>query len=101
MGRAGAWPRLGGLARARACGRRPCLPFRAQCGPRACALWARGSTLNPEPHGRYGCGALGRAGAAVQVTQQLRDLDLGDLMDTPPPGVDEAVAISKVRLRRG
>lgn len=32
------------------------------------------------------------------LTQQLKDLDLGDLMDTPPPGVDEAIAISKVGL---
>jgi arsenite-transporting ATPase len=31
------------------------------------------------------------------LTQQLKDLDLGELMDTPPPGVDEAIAISKVR----
>jgi hypothetical protein len=30
------------------------------------------------------------------LTQQLKDLDLGELMDTPPPGVDEAIAISKV-----
>jgi len=31
-----------------------------------------------------------------QVADQLKDLQLGDLLDTPPPGVDEAVAISKV-----
>lgn len=31
------------------------------------------------------------------LTQQLKDLDLGELMDTPPPGVDEAIAISKVK----
>ncbi|KAF5827661.1 anion-transporting ATPase-domain-containing protein [Dunaliella salina] len=30
------------------------------------------------------------------VADQLKDLQLGDLLDTPPPGVDEAVAISKV-----
>eukprot|EP00879_Flechtneria_rotunda_P015872 GHRR01016599.1.p1 GENE.GHRR01016599.1~~GHRR01016599.1.p1 ORF type:complete len:577 (+),score=165.56 GHRR01016599.1:1133-2863(+) len=30
------------------------------------------------------------------LSQQLKDLDLGELMDTPPPGVDEAIAISKV-----
>ena len=30
------------------------------------------------------------------VTQQLKDLRLGELLDTPPPGVDEAVAIAKV-----
>lgn len=29
-------------------------------------------------------------------SQQLKDLELGELLDTPPPGVDEAVAISKV-----
>lgn len=31
------------------------------------------------------------------LADQLKDLDLGELMDTPPPGVDEAIAISKVR----
>lgn len=31
-----------------------------------------------------------------QIADQLKDLQLGDLLDTPPPGVDEAVAISKV-----
>ncbi len=30
------------------------------------------------------------------VVEQLKDLQLGELLDTPPPGVDEAVAISKV-----
>jgi arsenite/tail-anchored protein-transporting ATPase len=30
------------------------------------------------------------------VSEQLKDLNLGELLDTPPPGVDEAVAISKV-----
>jgi hypothetical protein len=30
------------------------------------------------------------------LSQQLKDLDLGELLDTPPPGVDEAIAISKV-----
>ncbi|KAK9815912.1 hypothetical protein WJX72_011818 [[Myrmecia] bisecta] len=30
------------------------------------------------------------------IAQQLADLKLGDLLDTPPPGLDEAVAISKV-----
>ncbi|KAF8054880.1 ARSA1 [Scenedesmus sp. PABB004] len=30
------------------------------------------------------------------LSGQLRDLDLGALLDTPPPGVDEAIAISKV-----
>jgi hypothetical protein len=30
------------------------------------------------------------------IVEQLKDLQLGELLDTPPPGVDEAVAISKV-----
>ncbi|KAG2485745.1 hypothetical protein HYH03_015554 [Edaphochlamys debaryana] len=30
------------------------------------------------------------------VTEQLKDLQLGELLDTPPPGVDEAIAIAKV-----
>ncbi|MEW5316453.1 MAG: hypothetical protein WDW38_007825 [Sanguina aurantia] len=30
------------------------------------------------------------------VSEQLKDLQLGSLLDTPPPGVDEAIAISKV-----
>lgn len=30
------------------------------------------------------------------IAEQLKDLQLGELLDTPPPGVDEAVAISKV-----
>lgn len=30
------------------------------------------------------------------IADQLKDLQLGELLDTPPPGVDEAVAISKV-----
>jgi hypothetical protein len=30
------------------------------------------------------------------VADQLADLKLGELLDTPPPGLDEAVAISKV-----
>ncbi len=47
------------------------------------------------------------AGAQVQdfmrnmglgmVADQLADLKLGELLDTPPPGLDEAVAIAKVR----
>jgi hypothetical protein len=28
---------------------------------------------------------------------QLSELKLGELLDTPPPGLDEAMAISKVR----
>lgn len=30
------------------------------------------------------------------VAEQIRDLKLGDLLDSAPPGVDEAVAISRV-----
>ena len=30
------------------------------------------------------------------VADQLADLKLGELLDTPPPGLDEAVAIAKV-----
>jgi hypothetical protein len=30
------------------------------------------------------------------VVNQLADLKLGELLDTPPPGLDEAVAIAKV-----
>ncbi len=30
------------------------------------------------------------------ITEQLADLKLGELLDTPPPGLDEAVAIAKV-----
>jgi arsenite/tail-anchored protein-transporting ATPase len=28
---------------------------------------------------------------------QLGELKLGELLDSPPPGLDEAIAISKVR----
>jgi hypothetical protein len=28
--------------------------------------------------------------------EQLGDLKLGELLDTPPPGLDEAIAIAKV-----
>jgi hypothetical protein len=38
---------------------------------------------------------LGGLGLGM-LADQLKDLDLGELMDTPPPGVDEAIAISKV-----
>lgn len=31
------------------------------------------------------------------VVEQLADLKLGELLDSPPPGFDEAVAISKAR----
>lgn len=34
------------------------------------------------------------------VADQLKDLRLGELLDTPPPGIDEAIAIAKVRQRR-
>ena len=30
------------------------------------------------------------------IADQLADLNLGELLDTPPPGLDEAVAIAKV-----
>ena len=30
------------------------------------------------------------------LADQLADLKLGELLDTPPPGLDEAVAIAKV-----
>lgn len=30
------------------------------------------------------------------IAQQLKDLSLGELLETPPPGVDEAIAIAKV-----
>lgn len=30
------------------------------------------------------------------IATQLKELSLGELLDTPPPGVDEAIAISKV-----
>ncbi|PNW69686.1 hypothetical protein CHLRE_24g755097v5, partial [Chlamydomonas reinhardtii] len=30
------------------------------------------------------------------ISDQLKDLQLGELLDTPPPGVDEAIAIAKV-----
>ena len=31
------------------------------------------------------------------IADQLAELKLGELLDTPPPGLDEAVAIGKVR----
>jgi hypothetical protein len=30
------------------------------------------------------------------VADQLKELKLGELLETPPPGLDEAVAIAKV-----
>lgn len=38
---------------------------------------------------------LGGLGLGV-IASQLADLQLGELLDTPPPGLDEAVAIAKV-----
>ena len=35
------------------------------------------------------------------IADQLSDLKLGELLDTPPPGLDEAVAIGKVTLLYG
>ena len=40
---------------------------------------------------------LGGLGLGV-IAGQLADLKLGELLDTPPPGLDEAVAIAKVKL---
>lgn len=44
---------------------------------------------------------LGGMGLGL-ISEQLADLKLGELLDTPPPGLDEAVAIAKARrlLRR-
>ena len=36
-------------------------------------------------------------GLAILV-EQLGELKLGELLDTPPPGLDEAIAISKVSI---
>ncbi len=38
---------------------------------------------------------LGGMGLGM-LADQLKDLKLGELLDTPPPGLDEAVAIAKV-----
>ena len=40
---------------------------------------------------------LGGMGLGM-IANQLADLRLGELLDTPPPGLDEAVAIAKVQL---
>lgn len=32
------------------------------------------------------------------IADQLAELKLGELLDTPPPGLDEAVAIGKVMI---
>ena len=41
---------------------------------------------------------LGGMGLGM-IASQLADLRLGELLDTPPPGLDEAVAIAKVMLQ--
>lgn len=41
---------------------------------------------------------LGGMGLGM-IASQLADLRLGELLDTPPPGLDEAVAIAKVPWR--
>lgn len=38
---------------------------------------------------------LGGLGLGM-IAGQLADLQLGELLDTPPPGLDEAVAVAKV-----
>ena len=40
---------------------------------------------------------LGGMGLGL-LADQLGDLRLGELLDTPPPGLDEAVAIAKVQI---
>ena len=37
-------------------------------------------------------GSVGLSG----ISDSLQDLKLGELLDTPPPGLDEAIAIAKV-----
>lgn len=37
-------------------------------------------------------GSMGLGG----IVEQLQELKLGELLDTPPPGLDEAIAIAKV-----
>jgi arsenite-transporting ATPase len=58
-----------------------------------------------EGGGLRGAAAAAAAGAASSllsglglggVMDQLKDLKLGELLDTPPPGLDEAVAVAKV-----
>merc|ERR1719352_327749 len=34
------------------------------------------------------------------LADQLGDLKLGELLDTPPPGLDEAMAIAKAEIRQ-
>ncbi|KAI7838953.1 hypothetical protein COHA_007312, partial [Chlorella ohadii] len=51
--------------------------------------------LSGQDEGRKLDDILGSVGLAG-VADQLKDLRLGELLDTPPPGVDEAIAIAKV-----
>lgn len=93
-----------------------CTPARA--GKPASVSWPAGSTcerLTPTPlHARHPAGAavaagredfenvMGGFGVGVgSIVEQLADLRLGELLDTPPPGFDEAVAIAKVCVRGG
>jgi arsenite-transporting ATPase len=57
---------------------------------RAYAGGAAGRAELKDAVGGFGAGAVG-------LLEQLTDLRLGDLLDTPPPGFDEAVAIAKVQ----
>lgn len=70
-------------------------------------LW--GLEIDPEREKEkfraYTTGAAGKQDAAdffggfgvAGILEQLADLKLGELLDTPPPGFDEAVAIAKVQ----
>jgi arsenite-transporting ATPase len=42
-----------------------------------------------------------RGAGLGMVADQLADLKLGELLNTPPPGLDEAVAVAKVCVREG
>lgn len=54
-------------------------------------------TLAVLPSGRQGAkDFLGGMGLGM-LAGPLADLKLGELLDTPPPGLDEAVAIAKAR----
>lgn len=35
------------------------------------------------------------------LSDQIRELNLAELLENPPPGIDEAVAVSQVRPKRG
>ena len=50
---------------------------------------------SPPPHLPTTPQTLDGLGLGV-ISDQLKDLQLGELLDTPPPGVDEAIAIAKV-----